>query len=155
MVMPPPILYNKFYIFCIYFVRGWVLVSLKEPFFMNFDLIIVVLVHSHPLQRDCYSQIKISAHPTLTKGLFRRTRLKVFARVMPLFTAGLVCSLPCAGRSLALFKVDRAKTFLILLELKTHHSLIRYYFGTAILDWGFLLGCLPFCILVCNICFRF
>jgi hypothetical protein len=74
---------------------------------------------------------------------------------MLLFTAGLVCSPPCADRSLALFKVDRAGTFLIILELKTHNSLLRYYFATAISDWGFLLGCLPFYIIVCNTCFRF
>jgi hypothetical protein len=56
---------------------------------------------------------------------------------MPLFTTGWVCSLLCADISLALFKVDRAGTFLILVELKTHHSPIRYHFGTAISDWGF------------------
>jgi hypothetical protein len=60
---------------------------------------------------------------------------------MPLFTAGLVRSLPCADRSLALFKVDRAETFLIFLELKTHNSLFHYHFGTTII-LGFFVGML-------------
>jgi hypothetical protein len=67
-VMPPSILCNKFYILCIYFVCGRVLVFLEDPFFMNFDLIIVVSVPSHPLQRGFYSHIQIIARPTLTKG---------------------------------------------------------------------------------------
>jgi hypothetical protein len=139
---------NKFNIFCIYFVYGWVLVSLVEPTFTFLDLKIYVLVPFHPLQRGCYSFIQISAHPALTTGLFRRTGLKAFVRVMPLFSTGLVQSPPCADRPLALFKVDRALTFSILLELKTHNSLFCYHLGTIILDRGLL----SYYFLVCLVC---
>jgi hypothetical protein len=125
---------NKFNIFCIYFVCGWVLVSLVEPSFTFLDLKIFVPAPFHPLQRGCYSLIQISAHPVLSTGLFRRTGLKAFARVMPLVSVDLVLSLPCADRPLALFKVDRVRTFSILLELKTYHSLLCYHLGTVISD---------------------
>jgi hypothetical protein len=120
--------------------------------FTSFDLIIVVPVLFHPLQRGCYSHIQISACPTFIKGLFCWTRLKAFAQVMSLFFAGLVCFPPCADKSLALSKVDRVGTFSILLKLKTHHSLFRYHFGTAISDWGLLSFCFHICN-GCNICF--
>jgi hypothetical protein len=48
---------------------------------------------------------------------------------------------------LALFKVDRVGTFLVLLELKTHHSLIDYHvtstFDITFLDLNLLLGAHP------------
>jgi hypothetical protein len=134
----------KFNIFCIYFVYGWVSVSLVEPTFIFLDLKIVVPIPFHPLQRDCYFLIQISARPSLSTGLFRWIRLKAFARVMPLFFTGLILSPPCADRPLALFKVDRARTFSILIELKSHHSLLCYHLGTTISDWGLL----PFYFLV-------
>jgi hypothetical protein len=140
---------NKSNILCIYFVCGLVSVSLAKPTFIFLDLKIAVPIPFHPLQRGCYFLIQISARSSVSTGMFRWTGLKAFARVMPLFSAGLVLFPPCADRSLALFKVDRAGTFSILLELKTHHSLICYHLGTAIFDWGLL----PFYFLVCNICF--
>jgi len=43
-----------------------------------------------------------------------------------------------------LFKVDRTVTFLVLLELKTHHSLLGYHltshFGTSFSNLDLLLG---------------
>jgi hypothetical protein len=140
---------TKCNILCIYFVCGWVSVSLIEPTFIFLALKIVVPIPFHPLQQGCYFLIQISAHPSLTTGLFCWTGLKAFARVMPLFSTGLVLSLPCADRSLTLFKVDRAGTFSILLELKTHHSLLYYHLGTVISDRGLL----PFYFHVCNFCF--
>jgi hypothetical protein len=140
---------NECNIFCIYFVYGWVSVSLVEPTFIFLALNIVVPIPFHPRQRGCYFLIQISSHPSLSTGLFCWTGLKAFARVMPLFSAGLVLSPPCADRSLTLFKVDRAWTFSILLELKTHHSLLCYHLGTVISYWGLL----PFYFHVCNFCF--
>jgi len=143
---------NKFNIFCIYFVCGWVSVSLVEPTFIFLDLKIAVPIPFHPLQRGCYFLIQISTRPSLSTGLFRWTGLKAFARVMRLFSADLVLSSPDANRSLILFKVDRARTFSILLELETHHSLIRYHLGIVISYWGLLPFYFLVC-LVCNICF--
>jgi hypothetical protein len=143
---------NKFNIFCIYFVCGWVSVSLVEPTFIFLDLKIAVPIPFHPLQRGCYFFIQISTRPSLSTGLFRWTGLKAFAWVMPLFSAGLVLSSPGANRSLILFKVDRAGTFSIPLELETHHSLLRYYLGIVISDWSLLPFYFLVC-LVCNICF--
>jgi hypothetical protein len=145
---------NKFNILCIYFVYGWVSVSLVKPLFIFLDLKIVVPIPFHPMQRGCFFLIQISTRPSLSTGLFRWTGLKAFARVMPLFSAGLVLSPPCADLvlSLTLFEVDRAGTFSILLELKTHHSLLRYHLGIVISDWGLLPFYFLVC-LVCNICF--
>jgi len=98
--------------------------------------------------------IQIGARPSLLKGLFW-TGLKASAWVMPLFTTDLVSNPLCADQALALFKVDRAETFLIFLELKTHHSLLGYYFtsyfGITFSDLGLLLGNPLFCSFVCNL----
>jgi hypothetical protein len=87
--------------------------------------------------------IQISARPALSKGLFW-TALKASTQVMPLFTINLVSNPPVAGQALALFKVDRTVTFLVLLELKTHHSLLGYHltshFGTSFSNLDLLLG---------------
>jgi hypothetical protein len=66
---------------------------------------------------------------------------------MPLYITNLVSNLLSADQALALFKVDRAGTFLVPLELKTYNSLIGYHltshFGTTFLDLGLLLGSSP------------
>jgi hypothetical protein len=71
-----------------------------------------------------------------------------------LFIIDLVSNPSCADQALVLFKVDRAETFLVPLELKTHHSLISYhltsYFGTTFSDLNLLLGSLPLCFNICN-----
>jgi len=74
---------------------------------------------------------------------------------MPLFNIDLVSNPLCEDQALTLFKVDRVRTFLVLLELKTHHSLIDYYFtsyfGIIFLDLGLLMGNPPLCFFViCN-----
>jgi hypothetical protein len=135
--------------FCIYFVCGWVSVSLIEPTFIFLALKIDVPIPFQPLQRGCYFLIQISARPSISPRLFRWTRLKAFARVMLLFFAGLVLSPLCADRSLTLFKVDKVETFSIILELKTHHSLFCYHLGIVISDWDLL----PFYFHVCNFYF--
>jgi hypothetical protein len=112
-----------FFLSCNFF--PWVLISLGDPFTGYFVLIFVVLVLFH---------IQISARPALSKGLFW-TGLKASAWVMPLFTTDLVSNPSCADQALALFKVDRARTFLVPLELKTHHSLIGYHFTSL---WHYL-----------------
>jgi hypothetical protein len=130
-----------FFIPCIFL--SWVLVSLGDPFTGSFVLIFVVPVIFH---------IQISAHPALSKGLFW-IGLKASARVMPLFFTDLVSNPPCADHALALFMVDRAITFLVPLELKTHHSLLGYHFtshfGTTFSDLGLLLGNPPLCFNIC------
>jgi hypothetical protein len=82
------------------------------------------------------------------------TGLKASAWVMPLFFIYLVSNPPCADQVLALFKVDRAGTFLVPLELKTHHSLLGYHFtshfGTIFLDLDLLLGSSPLYFNICN-----
>jgi hypothetical protein len=124
---------------------SWVLVSLGDPFTGFFVLLFVVPVLFH---------IQISARSSPLKGLFW-TGLKASAWVMPLFTTDLVSNPLCADQALALFKVDRAETFLIFLELKTHHSLLGYYFtsyfGITFSDLGLLLGNPLFCSFVCNL----
>jgi hypothetical protein len=123
----------------------WVLVSLGDPFTGFFVLLFVVPVLFH---------IQISARPSLSKGLFW-TGLKASAWVMPLFNIDLVSNPLCEDQALTLFKVDRVRTFLVLLELKTHHSLIDYYFtsyfGIIFLDLGLLMGNPLLCFFViCN-----
>jgi hypothetical protein len=97
--------------------------------------------------------IQISARPSLLKGLFW-TGLKASAWVMPLFTTDLVFNPLYADQALALFKVDRVGTFLVLLELKTHYSLIDYHvtstFDITILDLDLLLGSPPLYFYICN-----
>jgi hypothetical protein len=131
-----------FFIPCIFL--SWVLVSLGDPFTGYFVLIFVVPVLCH---------LQISAPPALSKGLFW-TGLKASARVMPMFFTDLVSNLPCANKALALFKVNRVGTFLVLLKLKTYHSFIgyhfTYHFGTTFSDLGLLLGNPPHCFNICN-----
>jgi hypothetical protein len=125
---------------------SWVLVSLGDPFTGFFVLLFAVPVLFH---------IQISAGPSLSKGLFW-TELKASAWVMPLFNTDLVSNPLCTDQALALFKVDRARTFLVLLELETHHSLLGYYFTSyfdiTFSDLGLLLGNPPLCFFViCNL----
>jgi hypothetical protein len=131
-----------FFIPCIFL--SWVLVSLGDPFTGYFVLIFVVPVLCH---------LQISAPPALSKGLFW-TGLKASARVMPLFFTDLVSNPSCADQALALFKINRARTFLVPLELKTHHSLIgyhfAYHFGITFSDLGLLLGSPLHSFNVCN-----
>jgi hypothetical protein len=134
---------NILTVFCLYNFRGWVLVSLADPFSRAFDLLLVVPAFLYPLHRGCYSLYQISTRPILSSGLFW-TGLKAFAQVMPLFFTGLVFSPTCLDKSLALSKVDRAGPFLVLLELKKHsfppscdrHGCIRF---------GFCWGIPPLC----------
>jgi hypothetical protein len=151
-VLTPPVIFHLrcflirlcflFFLFFNFF--SWVLVSVGDPFTRYFVLIFVVPILFH---------IQISARPSLLKGLFW-TGLKASAWVMPLFTTDLVSNPLYADQALALFKVDRAGTFLVLLELKTHHSLLGYHvtstFGITFSDLGLLLGSPPLCFYVCN-----
>jgi hypothetical protein len=109
------------------------LVSLADPFSRAFALILVMSAFLCPLHRGCYSLYRISAHPILSLGLFW-IGWKAFNRVMLLFFIGLVFSPTCLDNSLTFFKVDRAGTFLVLLELEKHpfppscdrHNYIRF-----------------------------
>jgi hypothetical protein len=151
-VLTPPVIFHLrcflirlcflFFLFCNFF--SWVLVSVGDPFTGYFVLIFVVPILFH---------IQISARPSLLKGLFW-TGLKASAWVMPLFTTDLVFNPLYADQALALFKVDRVGTFLVLLELKTHYSLIDYHvtstFDITILDLDLLLGSPPLYFYICN-----
>jgi hypothetical protein len=82
----------------------------------------------------------LSAHPTFKKRL-SWTGLIVFARVMLLFITGLDFYPPSADKALALFKIERTGTFLVLMELKTHYFLLGYHsLWHCFIRFGFIVG---------------
>jgi hypothetical protein len=133
--------------FCFYVFYGWVLVSMGDPFYRVFVMILAGSILFQSLQGGCSFPSQIGLHISApAKGLLLLTGLKTLQRATPLLNTDLAFSPLCVDKPLALSKVDRFGKFSIPLGLKKITFPTRLLFvGSALLVLDSLLGSPPHC----------